>query len=348
MRNIEPSPERIVDNGRMKFGTFKTPVENPDFLSVKMPGLSRFGFIKKTRFKQWVGWGISHPEWYGCIFMLDAGITRAANFYSRNLVTGEKFKYSRISGKPFFEDAPDLIKGTYSCNKKGFNLGIESDLASGGHRIKVSCAPEKNAPALEADLFFHEDLSRLQPLVVSLPLRSGHSIYTHKAPCPASGAVKVGDTVITLDPKRDIAILDEHRSFLPYVTKWRWTTCAGFDSQGRLVAVNLGIHDTISDNEKWNENCIWVDGKISYLGVPDFEFNMKNPIEPWRIVERNGRADLTFTPVGVQPENNNFLIIKMRYSQPYGRFSGFVIDDDGNKHVFNDFFGVAEFMDARF
>ena len=51
-------------------------------------------------------------------------------------------------------------------------------------------------------------------------------LYTHKALFPVSGAYVVGDRSYIFDPARDLAIIDEHKSFFPYVTRWLWGTLA--------------------------------------------------------------------------------------------------------------------------
>ena len=98
----------------------------------------------------------------------------------------------------------------------------------------------------------------------------------------------------------------------------------------------------------WNENCLWLDGKLSLLGAVEFEFDRNRHMEPWRIRELTGRTELTFYPEGNKVENNRLGFLEMRYFQPCGRFRGFVISDSGEKIEVNDFYGVAEMMDARF
>lgn len=80
------------------------------------------------------------------------------------------------------------------------------------------------APPSRADLSL-DGGSAPPPLSVSTRLPDG-TMYTHKTAFPASGTLRVGGSEFSFDPTRDLAILDEHQSALPYQTRWVWGTYA--------------------------------------------------------------------------------------------------------------------------
>ncbi|MCL2420152.1 MAG: DUF2804 domain-containing protein, partial [Conexibacteraceae bacterium] len=81
-------------------------------------------------------------------------------------------------------------------------------------------AANDKAPAIRADLTLHADRASA-PLSVSSRLPGG-KLYTHKALFPVSGTYSVGGANVEFDPARDLAVIDEHKSFFPYRTDWLW------------------------------------------------------------------------------------------------------------------------------
>jgi hypothetical protein len=56
-------------------------------------------------------------------------------------------------------------------------------------------------------------------------------------------------------------IIDDHKGYYPCVMKYDWITALGYAGNGRLVGFNL-TDNQVQDHEKYNENCLWLDGKM--------------------------------------------------------------------------------------
>jgi hypothetical protein len=347
-RNVEKTPDSIVENGEIRFGVYKSPFDNMNLGEASLPGLPRNPALRRMRLKEWIGWGIHHPEWFFTVFFQDAKLLSSCLFTAHDLKTGKTYKYQRARPGGGIAISKNLIDGQSSFYGGGLCYEMHNHFAAGEHKIVFESNASRSKPYIKAEINLSEKPGEVQPLIASLPLRGGHSIFTHKAACPASGSVRIGDVAATLDPARDIGILDEHRSYLPYRTYWRWGTFAGRDSRGRIVAANLGNNAATEDQEQWNENCVWVGANISLIGAVDLEVDRNDMLKTWKICERNGRADLEFHPAGIKSEIVNLLAMRMWYKQAFGVFRGSVVDDSGEKHSVADYFGVAEIMDAHF
>ena len=346
---LTPPPDKLVQNGSIVEGLFSSPIRNFNFRDEIIEGNPILRAIRPMRLKQWLGFGIIHPEWYMTVFVLETKIASSAMVYAYDRVNDRRYKHERTWPGAPQKIAMDLCDDTCLFKGSGLQVKMRNHADAGEHHIQASArGAVPNKPPIEMDVTLEENLEHLTPLVASFRLINGNHAVTHKAPMPARGHVRIGDQDVELDPARDIAIMDEHKSYLPYQTTWRWSTFAGYDSQNRLVCLNLGDHDTVDDPEWGNENCAWIDGKIHLLGPLKLEFNRSRTREPWTIIENSGRVRAEFIPQGINEQKVNLGIISMDYFQLSGSARGFVIDDAGDRIDFDDFYGVAESMNARF
>lgn len=157
----------------------------------------------------------------------------------------------------------------------------------------------------------------------------------------------VGRKNYTVEMDEGIALVDVSKAFFPYTSFWNWATCAGHDDQGRLVALNLGEGINIR-GEEFNDNCLWVDGSIYFLGQPRFEFDGKALLKPWHIETGTRSCMLDFEPQGERHGKVNALVVMSDFHQPYGTFNGTATDPDGCVNRIDDYFGVAEHHVARY
>jgi hypothetical protein len=154
----------------------------------------------------------------------------------------------------------------------------------------------------------------------------------------------VGGQQVSFDPARDVAILDEHHSQLPYRTWWTWGTFAWQDEDG-LTGANLVTRPTLPGQQ---EECgIWSPGACEELAEVSFTQRPgTDPLRQWTVHSQDGRVELVFTPDGHKDVNVNLGVIAMRYRQRYGRYSGTLVTA-GRTRQLPDVPGVVEEMRAR-
>jgi hypothetical protein len=217
---------------------------------------------------------------------------------------------------------------------------VHNHLERQEHRFEIEVGRKRSLPSVSGTIVLHEDPARTQPLVALLPLGPNRPMFTHKSACPASGALEIGGERVEFTPERNVGLLDYHKAYYPHNTFWKWATFGTIDATGELLGANL-THNVIEDDEQFNENCIWHGNSVSLVGAARFDIP-KDPMQPWRIKTTDGAVDLELIPQGMRSERLNLGVARSDYDQPYGLYSGTLVDSEGRKHKVEDAFGVAE------
>ncbi|MEW6775986.1 MAG: DUF2804 family protein [Bdellovibrionota bacterium] len=336
---LEAAPRRIVEDGLVRLGRFDAPVREmnlPDARLLKGLGGS---WPLPPLVVEWVGAGLAHPEWYLGLIVVDAKAGSLAVLYGYNRRTGEYFSHDRPGLRRQVRVAPSTWNDTTSFEGRGFRVEMRHRLEQGFHEVDVAIAASGKKPAVEGRLRWHEELGKNRPLVLMSPLEGGGFLYNHKAQMPIEGSLRIGGDSFKFDPHRDVANMDDlklHPGGLRL--RYRWFNFAGFDSQGRLVGVDLAHADQKGD-PYWAENSLWVGDKLFPLDEVDFQLDPRDPSKPWRAADKDGRIALTFFPEGGKAVSLGPL---GRYYQKCGRFQGKITDVSGETHEIRDYYGCAE------
>jgi len=169
-------------------------------------------------------------------------------------------------------------------------------------------------------------------------------MYSHKVALPLEGEIRVGDHLFSAKADQSFALLDIHKAHYPRHTWWRWATFAGRDQRGKSVAMNLTCNINTED-DRLNENAIWVDGRIQHLSKALFDYNPKHIRDPWQLRSEDRQVNLTFTPAGERCENLRLGIVRSVFHQLYGTFSG-EIHFGGETLEISSCFGLCEDHDS--
>ncbi len=347
---MEPTPARMVTKGRVTaWGMFRDPFRDENLLDLdlRIGGLRVPRPLRRFRLKEWQHVAVVADDLMMAFALVDAHYVANAFCWTASPDGSDFVEHHREAPAFSIEIARDLFGGNCRFDAGGFSARFENRLGERAHRMRLDVRGSGERPAVSADLVLHEDTTAHQPLVVVLPVAPERPMYTHKSVCPISGTVTVGRRRHQLDPARDLALLDVQKTYYPYHTFWRWATFAGRDATGRLLAINL-VHNLIQDDERYNENVLWVDGVLHPLSAARFEFDPRDLARPWRIRTTDGRVDLTFSPVGRREGRINAIAVLSDYKECFGRFDGSVVDADGNVIRVEGLHGVAEDHRARF
>jgi hypothetical protein len=127
----------------------------------------------------------------------------------------------------------------------------------------------------------------------------------------AHGTVSIGRVVREVDA---LAVIDDSAGYHARHTAWRWSAGVGHAADGRTLAWNLvdGINDPARDSER----TVWVDGVPSEVG-PAARF-----AADLGAVATDDGVDLRFVAETVRERNENLLLIRSDYRQPFGTFAG--------------------------
>lgn len=346
MTRRQTTPNPLVEHGRVRaFGLFDAPFRDLNILDADI-GVP--AFLRPYRLKEWQHIALVGRDLFMGFAITTSHYMSVSFCYAVDRKDGRFVEHHRekLGGK-IARVARTLWDDHCRYQVSGYEIGIHNHLDAHRHEVRIDIAQSRQMPAIHASVEFTEDLNAVEPLIVVLPISENRPLYTHKMVCPLKGEVRVGDRSYTFDPGKDLALLDVQKTYYPYNTTWRWATFAGYDAEGRQLGMNL-VRNMVQPDDQWNENVIWVDGKLSQVSGARFEFDLANCLSPWRITSIDGRIDLTFTPMGERAERINMGLVLSDYHAPYGHFSGTVVDDAGKAYTVDRLFGVAEFHQARF
>lgn len=144
------------------------------------------------------------------------------------------------------------------------------------------------------------------------PNGDGGYVWTRKRPSWIELDVDLGERGRIRETLRGIE--DESAGYHPHHTVWNWSAGVGACADGRNVAWNLveGVNDPAAGSER----AIWVDGEdaprepgpVSFDGLDGISFE--------------DGTRLGFAADAERQAEENRLVVKYSYRQPFGRFSG--------------------------
>ncbi len=345
---VQPPPKSLVDErGRVRFGVYSAPLPAPDLGRARLHvgGLPLPGALARFRLKEWDHVLVVTPELAVGFAVVDTKFLRATWCHVVRRTDGSHFEHARKGLTLDLHVAEQLFHGDSWVKAPGYHIGLGHRLESGVHEFSIDVAAAAGKPAVRASLAARHDLAQIDPLVVVLPVGANRGMYSHKVALPLAGSLTVGEATVTLDPGECAAILDIHKAHYPHRTFWKWATFVGRSEDGRSLALNL-TQNVNRHDARFNENAVWVDGRIHHLGPASFEFERGEATKPWRIRTSCGGADLTFTPEGERHEDTRLGLVQSVFRQPYGCFTG-TVQVGGTRYTLCEAFGVCEDHEAR-
>lgn len=341
MRAILATPPRMVENdGSIHFGTYRVPFRQVNILDAPLHSFFAPRFWKNFRLKEWQHFGIITPTHYFGAVIFDAKFMSVSFFYTYDRLQKTIFEFTRKLSSRSVKIASQVYDDHCRFEAPGYRMNFENKLDAGYHRILMDIDGDPERPAVKGEITIHEDLNVTEPLVQVSPITARRPFYTHKAAVPASGRIQLGSQEIILERDKCLVLIDEQKTYYPYFSFWKWSMAAGYTAGKSLVAFNL-CQNMIADDEDYNENCVWIDGKITCLKAARFE--MGDAMNPWAMKTRDGAVDLSFTPEGRRVQKINIAgLIRSDFRQPFGLYNGRFTDGWGVVHPIDNVFGLAE------
>ena len=334
----------LVNHGTRAYGRFAARPEAVNPLD-EYTGVSRA--LRRLRLKEWVGFTLIHPDLYSSMIIQDANYLASSELYAYDRAAGALYQHA-ANARGGSLGMPDVLSGSRPVfAKPGYRL--EYSFAGNGaerkpHHIVVDIAATDKAPAVRASLELHADRASA-PLSVSSRVPGG-KLYTHKAIFPVSGSYAVRDRAFTFEKSRDLAIIDEHKSFFPYLTRWLWGTLAFTGADGAPIGANFCARPGVPGEEE--ESCVWTPGGCEPLaGITFTQADAGSPMAPWHIASADGRLEVTFTPEGRKDVKVQLGVAALDYYQLFGSYRGALRSLDGAVYAVTDTHGVCESFRAR-
>jgi hypothetical protein len=136
----------------------------------------------------------------------------------------------------------------------------------------------------------------------------------------ASGRMEIGRRRYSLDG--GVVGLDTTHGFLARHTVWRWAMGCGRLEDGTPLGFNLvaGFNEVAEGSA--GENVLFLGDQLEPVGPAVFRFNAADPLDLWRIETSDGALQLTFRALHAHRDVRNLGLLRSRFLQPLGFFSG--------------------------
>jgi hypothetical protein len=339
MGRLLETPDRAVVDGQVQFGRFARPFRELNLLDARC-GTPRLCGLRQLRLKEWVHFALIHPDWYLSMAVVDAGFMATSWLHLFDRQNRKAFEHTHKLPPWRFRAPANVLNHSAEFEMRGYRVFVHNHVANQAHLLQIEVSAERSLPSVSGTVTLHEDPARTQPLVAMLPLGPNRPMFTDKSACPVSGSLEIAGQKVEFAPNRDVGLLDYHKAYYPCQTFWKWATFAAIDSSGNLLGVNL-THNVIKDDEQFNENCIWHGNSLSLVGAARFDIP-KDPMQTWRVRTTDGAVELELVPQGLRHERVNLVLAGSAYNQPYGLYSGTLVDSTGRKYIVDKAFGIAE------
>lgn len=228
--------------------------------------------------------------------------------------------------------------GICSYRSPAGHLHIHHGLPSGATRISTNFRLSGKSLKASVELMLPD--TGLSPMHFLMPMESQQRAFTTKAAgLDAVGEILLDDRQYNLRRPDTFSVLDWTNGFYPRKTSWNWACGAGQAEDGTRIGFNFstGVYKYGVE-----ENSVWINGVPHPTGPVDFIYDSANPRRPWRVTGKNGSVQLVFQPEGIRRANDNFGVVKSRFIQPCGRYSGTIRIGSGRTAAIRHISGVAE------
>ena len=329
----------LVKDGIRRYGRFadRPAIVNP---LDEFSGPARA--LRRLRLKEWIGFTLIHPDWFSSLIMQDANYLASSEIYGYDRARGTLHQHASNARGGSLRLPERLAGGNPRFTRPGYQLAYAFSGDGKRATLRFDIAATGSAPAFRGELTLYGDVAS-RPLSVSARMPGG-KLYTHKAVYPAGGVLRAGDEDIVFDPDRDLAIIDEHKSFFPYRTTWLWGTFA-FRAGAGPVGANFVRRPSLPGHEE--ESCIWTQGECEPLSGVVFTPESGAPLSPWSVSSADGRLNVTFTPEGRKDVRHQLGLFAIDYFQLFGRYQGTMRGLDGTAYPVEAVHGVCESFRAR-
>ena len=229
--------------------------------------------------------------------------------------------------------------GDIAATHRGLMLDFRH--VSGGRRLRLECASFDRGKGLRGELFLEQP--PMDRMVIATPFDHNPNAfyYNQKINCmPARGEITMGGRSYEFTPDRQFGVLDWGRGVWAYDNQWFWGSASG-RVEGRPFGFNIGYG--FGDTSAASENMLFLEGTAHKLDQVTFHIPEDGyDTSPWRFSSNEGRFEMTFEPVLDRIENVNAFVFRSIVHQVFGRFTGTVVLDSGEKIEVCELMGFAE------
>ena len=339
MRQLIDTPARLVDGGRIRFGTCDRPIADVNLVDAQPFSLPLPRPLRALRLKEWQAFQLGTSRWFVAVALFDAKLMALAQvkIYDRERRTKHVFERKLPSWA--LRVPRNVLDSELRWEGGGASMAFRNHLAEDRIELRLELPASAHMPALTGSITLCA--AGCEPEVVSIPFGDNRGMYSHKACLVPEGELRLGDEVIAFSPADGYALMDDHKGYYPYVMRWDWVTGGGVDARGRRIGFNLTRNDSI-DPGRFNENCVWIDGRRHLLPPVGFVRRPERQPEIWEVRDEAGEVAVDFEIELDGHVKVAALVVESRYRGPFGRVRGHVQGPAGERIALDGMFGMGE------
>ena len=298
----------------------------------------------KLRIKEWDYYLIYNKDIALALTIADNSYMGLVSASVVNLKAGKEITKSVMRFMPMGKtDMPRTSKigKTFVATSK---VGMCFDNNGNTRHIVFDYPKYENGKALSGDILLTNEPE--DSMVIATPFLQEKHFYLNQkiVGFRAMGYFKIGDTEIKFSPKDTRAILDWGRGVWPYKNTWYWG-CACGTLGGEEFGFNIGAG--FGDTSQATENMVFFKGRAHKLDIVTFNIPKTDKgkddfLKPWMLGSNDGRFQMKFVPIVDRNANLNVGVLASIQHQVFGKFTGFVVLDNGMKIHIKNFVGFVE------
>lgn len=220
----------------------------------------------------------------------------------------------------------------------------------GGRTLSIACPGFDGGKGLTAEIGLSQP--PMDRMMIATPWAGAPKAfyYNQKINCiPATGEARVGGETFRFAPDSAFAVLDWGRGAWTYDNTWYWGSASGLH-EGRPFGFNIG--HGFGDTSAASENMVFLGGVAHKLDqvtfhLPEPSAEGRYDAAPWRFTSNDGRFEMTMAPVLDRADLTDLGLLRVNTHQVFGRFSGTVVLDGGQRLEIRDLLGFAEKVENR-
>jgi hypothetical protein len=318
--------DALGPEGAPRFGAYAGSLER-----VALERASRRGAMGAIRR------ALQEKRWVYLFAAGDEAMVAAAVVEAGWFAAGFAWVLDRSLGRLVFDRSAAGLPGVNARVNDRPGTGASATFSGAGLSIDVERSGDRYEWTMVGRGGFRAELalatsSAPAPFVLVTPVAGPGVRVTQKAGgLGASGAVELGGRTLRLDG--GTGGVDTTHGLLARETGWRWAFGTGRLPGGAPIAFNLAEGFGGVPPGDPGENALFVGPGPVRLPPVTFAFDKRNPLAPWRVSAADGAVDLAFAPVAVHREVKNLLVLRTRFAQVSGTFTGFLRTLDGTVEV---------------
>lgn len=339
MRKLIKNSSPLVEDGVFNFGTYSHPLKSVNPLDAN---ISKFPTIKPYKFmrlKEWHAYQMGNHRFFIFIALMNIKKVGCVIIDIFDKETKEQYRFEKNVPAWTLKLSPNLTNSQATCSGKGFKIKINHKLIYNKIELHFFINDEDSG---QINGHFTALAENFEPIVSCIPFNQRRGMYSHKCNCPIEGSLFLRGQSFLFEKEHSFFIIDDQKGYYPYVMKWDWCTASNYNQRGELIGFNLTRNQSINQDE-YNENCLWLNGKLHLLPPVFFEKHENY----WLIKDHNQTINLLFNITVKNNINVNALIVATHYQGPYGTFNGYIKDSLGNSIKIDNMFGMGELFYIR-